>query len=142
MKTLKLLIFGTLLFLSSSLTSQVTSVDYQLKYDTAQCQYDAYIIINAGSATSVSERIQFNAQYSIIVPTGTVLTVTQSHMPLLNNATYTGTVPMTWSVNATVLAPAAQPESDFTVSFLILVEHLHTIMIWQLEIRLEYSVSQ
>ncbi len=113
MKTFKLLIFGTLLLLCGSLTAQVTSVDYQLKYDTSQCQYDAYIIINAGSATTVPQRIQFNAQYSIIVPTGTALTVTQSYMPLQNNATYTGTVPLTWAAGTPVIAPAAQPESDF-----------------------------
>lgn len=113
MRTLKLLIFGTLLFLSGGLTAQVTSVDYQLKYDTAACQYDAYVIINAGSATTVPQRIQFNAQYSIVVPTGTTLSVTQSYMPLQNNASYTGTVPLTWAAGTPVTAPAAQPESDF-----------------------------
>ncbi len=113
MRTFKLLIFGTLLFLSGSLTAQVTSVDYQLKYDTTECQYDAYIIINAGSATTVPQRIQFNAQYSIVVPTGTVLSVTESYMPLQSNATYTGTIPLTWAAGTPVVAPAAQPESDF-----------------------------
>jgi uncharacterized protein YjdB len=113
MRTFKLLIFGTLLFLSGSLTAQVTSVDYQLKYDTTACQYDAYIIINAGSATTIPQRIQFNAQYSIIVPTGTALAVTQSYMPLQSNATYTGTTPLTWSSGSPIIAPTAQPESDF-----------------------------
>lgn len=113
MRTFKLLIFGTLLLLCGSLTAQVTSVDYQLKYDTAACQYDAYIIINAGSATTVPQRIQFNAQYSIVVPTGTALSVTQSYMPLQSNATYTGTTPLTWSAGTPIIAPAAQPESDF-----------------------------
>jgi len=93
--------------------SQVTSVDYQLKYNVSMCEYDAYIIINAGSATTVPQRIQFNAQYSIVVPTGTALTVTESYMPLLSNANYTGTVPLTWSKGSPVIAPAAQPESDF-----------------------------
>ena len=113
MRTFKLLIFGTLLFLSGSLSAQVTSVDYQLKYDTTECQYDAYIIINAGSATTIPQRIQFNAQYSIIVPTGTVLSVTESYMPLQGNATYGGTTPLTWSAGTPIVAPAAQPESDF-----------------------------
>ncbi|MDF1698560.1 MAG: Ig-like domain-containing protein [Saprospiraceae bacterium] len=113
MRTFKLLIFGTLLLLSGSLSAQVTSVDYQLKYDTTECQYDAYIIINAGTATTVPQRIQFNAQYSIVVPTGTALTVTESYMPLQNNATYTGTVPLTWAAGTPVISPAAQPESDF-----------------------------
>jgi len=113
MRTFKLLIFGTLLLLCGSLSAQVTSVDYQLKYDTTECQYDAYIIINAGSATTIPQRIQFNAQYSIIVPTGTALTVTESYMPLQSNSTYTGVTPLTWSKGTPIIAPASQPESDF-----------------------------
>ena len=110
-KTLLLLslIFGIL----STIHSQVTSVDYQIKYNDSSCVYDAYIIINAGSATTVPQRIQFNAQYSIIVPTGTDLTISESYMPLQSNATYTGTTPLTWAKGTPVTAPAAQPESDF-----------------------------
>jgi len=93
--------------------AQVTSVDYQLKYNVATCEYDAFIIINAGSATTIPQRIQFNAQYSIVVPTGTGLAVTASYMPLQNNATYTGTEPLQWSASIPVVAPAAHPGSDF-----------------------------
>ena len=103
------LIFGIL----STIHSQVTSVDYQIKYNVSTCEYDAYIIINAGSATTIPQRIQFNGQYSFVVPTGTAFTVTESYMPLQSNATYTGTVPLTWSAHTPVVAPAAQPASDF-----------------------------
>jgi uncharacterized protein YjdB len=100
-------------FLTHQAFSQVTSVNYQLKYDTVLCRYDAYIIINAGSATTSQQRTQFNAQYSLVVPTGTTLTVVASHMPLQANQTYTGTVPTSWNITSSVVAPGAQPESNF-----------------------------
>ncbi|MFZ1705261.1 MAG: Ig-like domain-containing protein [Saprospiraceae bacterium] len=100
-------------FLTQQVQAQVTSVNYQLKYDTDSCRYDAYIIINAGSASTVARRTQTNAQYSIVVPTGTSITVSESYMPLQNNQTYTGTVPAAWTVTTSVIAPAAAPEYDF-----------------------------
>ena len=101
------------LFLTQQAFSQVTSVNYQLKYDTVLCRYDAYIIINAGSATTSSQRIQFNSQYSLVVPTGTAINVVESHMPLQGNLAYDGTIPCTWSITSSIISPAAQPESDF-----------------------------
>jgi len=110
-KTLLLLII--ILGIISTTHTQVTSVDYQIKYNDSECQYDAYIIINAGSAMTVPQRIQFNAQFSIAVPTGTALTVTESYMPLQSNAAYTGTVPLTWAAKWSIISPAAQSWSDF-----------------------------
>ncbi len=108
-----LLLLGLIIGLISTIHSQVTSVDYQIKYNESFCEYDAYVVINAGTATTIPQRIQFNAQYSIVVPTGTNLTITESYMPLQSNATYTGTIPLTWSAGTPVVSPAAQPESDF-----------------------------
>lgn len=115
MKTRIFLFAATLccIFLTQSLDAQISSVNYRLKYDTTLCRYDAYIIINSGSASSIAHRTQFNAQYTVIVPTGTTLTVAQSHNPLQNNQTYTGTTPLTWQISSIVDAPAAQPGSKF-----------------------------
>ncbi len=115
MKTRIFLIAATLccFFLTQRSDAQISSVNYQLKYDTVLCRYDAYIIINSGSATTIAQRTQFNAQYTLVVPTGTTLTVAASHMPLQNNQTYGGTVPLTWQTSSIVDAPAAQPESKF-----------------------------
>ncbi len=113
MKTLKLLIFGTLLLFVGSLSAQVTGVNYQLKYDTVECRYDALLIINAGSATSVSERVQFNSQFSVIAPTGTTVAVAENFMPLLNNAAYTGTEPINWQLGTSVVNDPALPGYDF-----------------------------
>ena len=113
MKTLKLLIFGTLLLFVGSLSAQVTGVNYQLKYDTVDCRYDAFLIINAGSASSISERVQFNSQFSVIVPTGTTVAVDESFMPLLNNSNYTGTEPIDWQLGTSVINDPALPGYDF-----------------------------
>lgn len=119
MKTRIFLLTGIFLCLifADSLIAQVTSVNYQLKYDTTLCRYDAYLIVNSGSATTAARRIQFNSQFTIVVPTGVSLSVAASHMPLLDNAAGGGTVPPkvanTWSITSSALSPAAQPESDF-----------------------------
>lgn len=81
------------LFLTPNVQAQVTSVNYQLKYNADSCWYDAFIIINAGSATTIARRTQTNAQYSLVVPTGTTVTMRKNYMPLRDNQTYSGTVP-------------------------------------------------
>lgn len=93
--------------------SQVTSVNYQIRYNTTTCRWDAYLIIMGGSATTPQQRAQFNAQYSIVVPTGSTISVAQNFMPLNNNQTYTGTVPLKWVLSSSVIAPAVMPNSDF-----------------------------
>ncbi len=115
MKTIKLLIFSTLLLFVGSMSAQVDGVNYQLKYDTVDCQYDAFLIINAGStiAGNPSSRIQFNSQFSVIVPTGTTVAVDTSYMPLQDNATYTGTVPIEWQIGSIVVNDPALAGYDF-----------------------------
>jgi len=108
-----LLLISLLIGSISAIYSQVTSVDFQIKYNDSICEYDAYLIINEGSANTIPQRIQFNAQFSMVVPTGTNMSVTESYMPLHNNQFYTSTTPLTWSASTPVVSPAAQPESDF-----------------------------
>ena len=108
-----LLILSLILGTIFTIHSQVTSLNYQIKYNVSTCEYDAFLIINAGTALTVPQRIQFNAQYTIVVPTGTELTITESYMPLQSNANYTGTLPLTWSAGTPIMAPPSQPQSDF-----------------------------
>ena len=102
-----------LMILSVNLSAQVTSVNYQMKYDTANCRYDCYIVINAGSATTSSQRIQFNSQYSLVVPTGSTVSVDSSYFPLVGNEFYDGTTAAQWNASSQILAPGAAPGSDF-----------------------------
>jgi len=96
-------------FLTQNLDAQVSSINYQVKYDTALCRYDAYFIVNAGSATTAAHRTQFNAQFTIIVPTGDSLRIVESHNPLK----VSDGLPNSWSMTSFVRAPGAQPGSDF-----------------------------
>ncbi len=92
--------------------SQVEGLDYQLRYDLIDEEYDCYIIINSGSAISQQSRTQFNAQYSIITPTGGSLSITNNYMPLIDNANYDGIEPIEWSVSHTVISPVVNPSID------------------------------
>lgn len=101
------------MFIVADSNAQVTSVKYQIRFNPTNCRYDCYLIIVSGTATTASQRLQFNAQYSIVVPTGSSIAVAQNFMPLNNNQTYTGTVPLKWQLSSSVIAPAAEPQSDF-----------------------------
>ena len=114
MKTFFLGLFTFVALCSSDLSAQVTSVDYQLKYNTETCLWDVYIIIQGGSATTIPQRAQFNSQISVVVPTGTVISGAPiNYMPLQNNQTYMGTVPLKWTLGTPVVNPAASPGNDF-----------------------------
>jgi len=102
--------------IGGSLNAQVESIDYQLQYDTVNCRYDAMLIINQGAASSVSDRIQFNAQYSIVVPTGTDVEVVENHNPLVGNQNYDSTTPCQWILTSTDDAPPVSPDQKF-ISF-------------------------
>ena len=99
--------------------SQVTKVKLQLAYDTMYCWYDVKLIIIEGSASSPTNRVQFNSSITIVVPTGTTINldgnseVDSLYMPLVNNLAYNGTNPMLWILNSSSISPTAQPQNDF-----------------------------
>lgn len=90
------------MFFSTQLFSQVTGVNYQIRYDTAECRYDAYVIVNSGSANIPAFRIQANAQFSVVVRPGDVVSVVESHNPQALN----GTGPAQWTVQNALTAAA------------------------------------
>lgn len=95
--------FFSCFFLNQNLDAQVESVNYRLKYNADSCWYDAFIIINAGAATSAADRTQYNSQYTIVVPTGTGLTVTRRYAPY---ETVSG-LPIPWAKTTSVVNPAS-----------------------------------
>lgn len=109
----RFLTIGVLLFNALSGYSQILGVNYQIRYNSSNCLWDCYMVITSGSATSTTHRTQASAQYTLIVPTGSTVTVIQNHMPLRDNQSYTGTIPTTWVKSSEIYAPAAQPQSDF-----------------------------
>ena len=84
-----------------------------MKYDTSTCLYDCFLIINAGSASTVAQRIQFNSQYSIVVPFGTTVAVDTTYNPLVNNSTGTSTTPADWSIATTHDYPIVAPTTTY-----------------------------
>jgi uncharacterized protein YjdB len=95
--------------------AQVTSVNYQIKYNQDSCWYDAFLIINAGSATTVDERKQDFSIYSLVVPAGTYIDVIRNYNPIKNNATYSGNTPNNWIIYAAIGAPTIDPSSDYYI---------------------------
>ena len=114
LNTILIGLFAFMTLISINMDAQVTKVDYQIKYNTDNCLWDFYIIIQEGTATIIPHRAQFNSQYSIVLPTGTVISGSPTnYMPLQNNQSYTGTVPLKWTLGTPVVNPAASPGNDF-----------------------------
>ena len=113
--SMKRSIFIYLLFVGilTSTFAQVTSVKYQMEYNEATSVYDVKLLIQSGSATTIPQRIQFNAQISVVIPTGSTISISEFFNPINNNQSYSGTVPMIWNIGNGVIAPPAQPENDF-----------------------------
>jgi len=80
-------------------TAQVSSVDYSLKFNTATCLYDVYMVVEEGNARGTLQRAQFNAQVSIVAPTTSSVYVTESYMPIVDNQNRSGNEPATWSIS-------------------------------------------
>ena len=101
------------LFLATFSYGQVQKVKYFVKYNDATCLFDFCIIITEGQATTMQQRVQMNCQYTVVVPTGSTVSLAAKYMPLQSNQTYTGTSPMEWQLGSVVVAPASKPECDF-----------------------------
>ena len=97
-----------LLYFAGSASGQfVQSVNYQLKYDTTTCYFDAYLIINSGNTSGQFSRIQGNSQFSVVVPRGTGVAVAQNHNPIQGDPLAGGTTPQPWNITTVVEDPAA-----------------------------------
>ena len=109
---LKIFIFSTLLICVNQIFAQVTGVQYAIDYNSDAKLFDCYLYILEGDASTVQERVQFNAQYSVIVPKGTKVNVDHSNMPLVYNQNFEGTQPMEWAISSQIKSPIIIPEVD------------------------------
>jgi hypothetical protein len=89
-------VFSTLSFISYS---QVKKVSYQLLFNETTALYECYLNIDEGSARTSAERVQFNSQVSIVMPTGSEISVVENFMPLENNINGKSTKPQRWNVS-------------------------------------------
>ena len=101
------------LCINISLLAQVSGVNYDIKYNNVTCLYDCCVIINSGFAETSNQRIQGNAQFSIVVPTGTIVGNPVGNMPLQNNANYNGTIPIIWEISSIITSPEVDSIHDF-----------------------------
>ncbi len=116
---MKLLIMNFMVLVTISLTSiakshaQVKAVNYELQYNASTGMHDCYIIIKKGNAVTMRDRVQFNSQIAVLVPTGSSLEVSKTFMPLEDNQQYKGLKPIEWKVQKPLTGPSAAPKTDF-----------------------------
>ena len=96
--------------------AQVTGINYLIEYNDSTSYYDCKIVIASGEATTIPQRIQFNAQYSIVVPTGVDCSIVENHNPLESNYNYMGTIPCNWEIGMTAISPYEIPYDYYSIT--------------------------
>ncbi len=110
LNNLQLLVF---IFIFNIANSQVEGVKYFLQYNEVNATYDVFIKISKGKAKSAIQRAQFNAQMSLVVPTSSVVKITENYMPLQANNNYDSSTPQQWAISSLIVAPEVMPSNDF-----------------------------
>jgi hypothetical protein len=119
---LKIAILLGIYFLNfHNMYSQVKGVTYDMLYNKETSNFDIYIVIEKGSAKATMDRIQFNSQVSIVVPTGCKMEIVKFHMPIEDNQKMDGVRPMEWKTEKPLVAPSSAPLNDYYSVFPILI---------------------
>lgn len=104
----------TILLLFSEITSgQVTGVKYFIRHNPKTNLHDCHLIITDGSATSAIHRTQFNAQFSLVAPAGSIMQIAERYFPLQDNQSYTGKDACEWKIASVIRAPQVTPDRDY-----------------------------
>ena len=103
----------TFVIFGSSNAQNVQSLDYWLKYDPTTCWYDFHIIILDGYAEGPGQRTQFSSQVSLVIQTGSTISIVELYLPLQSNQNYTSTTPTNWNFGPTISNPVSSPGNDF-----------------------------
>jgi hypothetical protein len=109
----KIILFFVLIALFNNVEAQVSNVTYSVKYNAETCLFDCYMNVNEGGAVSMKERVQFNAHYTLVVPSGSEVVIEEVYMPLRDNQRYRSTEPTDWFISSVIKSPAVQPQSEF-----------------------------
>lgn len=114
MKKVKLLLLvGILSFLfGESSNAQVTQTEFQVRYDTTECRWDAYVILKTGSAIQgvAASRVIIGSQYSIVTEADIFIDVVANFQPRTSGGNGT---PATWTATTSKNAPAATPLKSY-----------------------------
>ncbi len=101
----KLILFFVLAFSSQLSFGQIEDVHYKLKYNSESCLFDVFLVVNQGHTKSIRDRVQMNAQISIVAPKDANVYVEESFMPLQDNQEYRSSTPTDWEVRGEAVAP-------------------------------------
>ena len=93
--------------------AQLLEVKYALSFNPSTNLFDCYLFVEEGKATTVFDRIQFNSQFSLTIPTGADVEVATTYMPLIDNKDYQGSNPIQWNITSKLVAPEIAPHLDF-----------------------------
>lgn len=100
-------------FIQNIVSAQVTDVKYLLRFNDTTGLFDAFLIAEAGNATTVQQRTQFNSQFSVVVPSGSSVSVSENFLPLVGNQNYNSMTPREWNMVNSILAPLSNPHNDY-----------------------------
>lgn len=101
------------MFLTFMSYAQISKVSYSVKFNEKTNLFDCYFKVMQGSAKSARERTQFSSQFTVMIPTGSKVTVAENHMPLQNNRDYNGDKANEWRISNKVYKPQVEPKYDF-----------------------------
>lgn len=93
--------------------AQINNVSYRLSFNPVTNQYDCYLHVIEGQTKKTLDRVQLNAQLTLLVPTGSEVEVAHNYMPLQDNQDYKGTKPMVWNKANVINKPASDPFHDY-----------------------------
>ena len=106
------LYFIFILFIPDTGKSQIEQVNLELQFNDRTSLHDCYLVIDKGKTTNHRDRIQFNAQISFTMRTGTKVSVVKRYFPLTDNRNYDGKDPMMWYIADKIISPPAKPGYD------------------------------
>jgi hypothetical protein len=109
----KIFIFLPFILSALHMNAQVTSVQYGILLNPTTNLIDCFIYVEEGHASSARERVQFNAQYSLLIPTGGLVSMESTYNPLTYNQNFEGEQPIKWNITNKVKSPEINPEYDF-----------------------------
>jgi hypothetical protein len=116
MSTMKNFIKPTLLYLLLLIPAftfaQVNSVKYMLRYNAIDTSLDAYITtlrFGNNNNLTASDRILLMAQYTIVVPTGSSVSIKKSYNPHYTS----NNLPIDWEIKFKTEKPVLSPFEDF-----------------------------
>lgn len=114
MKQVRLLLLLSCFVITELSYAQVTSVSLHDNYDEVSNTYTMQLIVNEGEALTAIERIQFNAQITVISPEGNPIKIIESIEPLQGNSEpFSGTTPTNWKVGVIVETPEVTPAFSY-----------------------------